>query len=750
MTDFDSVRIYANLAGTWTDISSYVLTRQAIELDWGISGDQPTDLIADVGTLKFTLNNSGGEFYPDGGSALAGWDANIPIKIVFAYDGIEYTRFRGPIARGGLSLKYNGDIGVSTVDVSVVDWMDYAINTPIVAPDVLEDTTADVALQALVNQMPIVLGVSGDTGDYTMPAFFDGTKTGTTAYNEMVKIANSESPGRIYLVKNQTSGQSLVFENASHRDSSSAQKSTYTLAQDYTKNHSSGRTKNHSDGYTKAHTYTESDGALVTINSDYAGVELDYGGNIINYAKAIASPKRKDTNIQVLYRLPSARFIADGGTITWRGKYVDPEGGRDVNAIVSSMLEPEAPGGTDSTLVNLMNFNNSGQYVDNTGRHTWVDGGDMEDRNEAYVDGTTVTRLTGGIQGRYAVFGGYSAYSLTSANSTDFDFPGAFTIGWWEARFDATSNDATMARKYNTSKPGYLLGLSNSADLLVFMSSDGANWDIANGEILGQIKIGTWVYYEVSGDDDGFYYTFADGVLQSKWYSALRPTTTSGSFSIGLWNTSVYTYMAFDGFFIRKGVCLHRADFEPPKRYTNPTSDGDYLMNTTEIGSGSDVSSSLALSAAYESEAVTYTATNNSGGDAYIIHAQARGRGIYSYDKIEYVSEDATSQSAYGVHGITVDQPYQQDLAAGKVWMDAIISAEKDPYTKLKSISFWANTSATNILRFLQCDIGDKIRVTLSDPGIDGYYHIQNVKVRLISGVLAFVTWGVVPGVEPA
>jgi len=749
MTAFDSITVYALLSGTWTDITNDV--QSGLDARWGINGYSRKDLLADIGEMRFKLKNYSGEYYPDGTSPLSGWGANVSVKIVFTYAGISYTRFLGYVDKDGLNFEIGKASANDFVNVTATDWIDDASKSPIVGPNIETDKTADEAIRLLLDYVPQSVSFSGDTGDNTFPSVFDSVGLSTTAYMEFSKLAYSESPGYIYLIKHRDTGERLVFENASHRDTSHAQSQVATLAYNYWLNHSSGNFKNHSGGIFKRHNVTETGAANVTLSSEIDGIKLNYGGNVVNRATVTAYPKRVDTNLQTLYRLPSALAIANGETITFRAKYTDPLGGGRVNAIVESMIAPEAPGAADPTLMTLLNFTTD-PITDETGRHSWAQN-DLDIWNDVYADGFGTVYISGGVLGSYAVFGGYSAYWMETVCNEDFNFyDQPFTIGWYENKLETTSENVSMSSDLANPYPPIRLGYVNgdSSNVQIHMSSDGATWDIANGKSLGQVKVGSWVYYEVSRDSTGWFYAFADGRLTDSWYSSLAFPSNYGYWSLGRTYGGNYCYMGFDSFFIRKGVCLHKTDFEPPKIQINATSDGDYRMNTLEDGSGTDLSDSLAITAVYSSEAIDYTLTNNSGSDGFITYLRARGLGVYLYDSIEETAEDTTSQAAYRVQPLSVSQKYQQDIAVGKAWMDDIITDEKDPVTRLQSVSFWANYSASNMLYFLQCDVGDLIRVTSSRYGVDDYFYIQNVSFKVVSGGLVYATWGVVPGKTPA
>lgn len=751
---FDSVALYAQLNGIWTDLSGYVQVHRGLSFRWGMPGEAPDDIVANTGQIKFSLKNDGGTFYPDGGSALSGWGAGVAIKIVYTFKGVSYVRFKGYVPKNGIKFSVGKRSTMSYVDVTALDWMHYASDTPIIAPDILLDKTADEGLQVLVDRVPVPVSLSTDTGDYTFPAIFDSTGLHTAAYAEMAKLAYSESPGRIYLIKPRTTGEQLIFENSTHRDSSHPQKTTATITEHYLLNSTGGFLLNSTGGKITVSTATEADAAVVTFDAadgELDAVQTEQGENIINYATVIANPKRIDTEPQVLYRLPYAIPLAAGASTSFRAKYVDPQGGSRVNVITSSMLQPEAPGETDPNLMLLLHFTNN--FTDSTGRHT-ITNNDVTNVEDVYVDvgpDPDVQRIGTNVLGPYAIFGGYASYNLSVPYSSDFEFgSGAFTIGLYAAILDNTVNKALIARDGTNTYTPWLLGYVNGTGINIYMSSNGSSWDIANAKSWGSLKRNRWTHYEINRDENGWFYAFVDGQLTDKWYSALAFPANAYPLSIGKWTTN-YIFAGVDELYVIKGKALHKSDFTPPEKELSTTLEGDYLLNSEEDGTGTDLSDNLEIGVTYYSSYPEYTSIKNaSGTNGHLIRLQARGRGVYSYDSIENSVEDAASIQENGYQSITINQPYQQDLTAGTAWITAIVADNKDAITKLRGISFWANKSETNMLRFLQCDAGDLIRVILDDLGIDGYFYIQNISSDTKSGSVVYVTWGLVPGLEPA
>jgi hypothetical protein len=413
------------------------------------------------------------------------------------------------------------------------------------------------------------------------------------------------------------------------------------------------------------------------------------------------------------------------------------------------MQTPAKPGDVDPNLKCLLNFSDD-VFVDETSRHTVTMIG-ISRWNDFYDNGY-FTLLTSGVMGPYTVFGGYSDFRLTMDASDDFDlFDGnPCTIGFFAAIHDDSDGQSLMTRDNTTSFPPYLLGYATGegGDVQIFMSSNGSSWDVANGKSWGPVALNKWTYYELNYED-GFFYAFADGRLTDKWYSATHLPTNGNPITMGQTQTDVWQWFSLDMFFVYKGICLHKTDFDVPRREMTATLDGDYLLNTAEDGSGTDLSSGLVVSVEYDPDQVSYTLTNNSGSNGYLIHLQARGRGLYNYDRITKTVKDDANITANGYQSLNINQYYQQDLTAGTAWITDIVGGINEGITTINAVTFHANRSANNMNRFLQCDVGDLIRVTLENPSGDGYFHIQNVSYDILPGNIVRCTWGLVPGVTP-
>jgi len=209
-----SIKIYANLNSTWTDITSDVYAPDKIAGYWGMRDNRELTRVADVGRMMFTLDNSAGLYAPNLGTALSGWGKGTQIKLVVRYRDRNHIKFFGTVD----NLKITGGaLGLRRVYVVVKDWMDFAAKYPLVNPGVQTDKRADEALTTIVADMPIQpLDTTYDTGIETFPTIFDAVTTKTRAQSEFNKLALSEM-GYIYLRKDFDTGENLKFDSRNYR-----------------------------------------------------------------------------------------------------------------------------------------------------------------------------------------------------------------------------------------------------------------------------------------------------------------------------------------------------------------------------------------------------------------------------------------------------------------------------------------------------------------------------------------------------
>lgn len=172
-----------------------------------------------------------------------------------------------------------------------------------------------------------------------------------------------------------------------------------------------------------------------------------------------------------------------------------------------------------------------------------------------------------------------------------------------------------------------------------------------------------------------------------------------------------------------------------------PTETTDYLMNTLEDGTGTDISANLTVTAVYGTEAVTYTLVNTYANTGWITFLQARGKGVYTYNPVESAKQNTASINEFGYQGESLHQKYSRTTSNGVVEANKILENNKNPRTVLNSVSFFANSSDALMFSFLALDVGDLINIIETQLNINGYFYIQGVGFEVLAGGIIKFTW---------
>ena len=173
-----------------------------------------------------------------------------------------------------------------------------------------------------------------------------------------------------------------------------------------------------------------------------------------------------------------------------------------------------------------------------------------------------------------------------------------------------------------------------------------------------------------------------------------------------------------------------------------PAATTDYLMNTAEDGSGTNITAYLAVTATYGANGVNYELTNSYGSTGYVTKLQARGKGVYTFQPVTYSAEYSTGITAHGRRTLRVDMPYQDNPLVGVDFAQSILDAVKAVGLRVTSITYEANKSAALKAAFIALNIGDRITLSLSDCGITMDSFITRVDIAVSKGGLVTCTYG--------
>jgi hypothetical protein len=173
-----------------------------------------------------------------------------------------------------------------------------------------------------------------------------------------------------------------------------------------------------------------------------------------------------------------------------------------------------------------------------------------------------------------------------------------------------------------------------------------------------------------------------------------------------------------------------------------PAATTDYLFNTAEDGTGTNITANLTVTATYGANGVNYELTNSYGSTGYVTKLQARGKGVYTFQPVTYSAEYSTGINAHGRRTLRVDMPYQDNPLVGVDFAQSVLDAVKAIGLRVTSITYEANKSAALAAAFVGLNIGDRITIELSDFGLSLDAFITRVDVTVSEGGLVTCTYG--------
>lgn len=448
---------------SWVDITADCVINPFVAF-WGFPDNRPETRMANVGQLTFTLDNSAALYMPEVGSPVVGWGKSTPVQFIVTYDGVSYMRFRG---RVDTLVPHNEPQTPLTVDVSCLDWLEFSSKFPLLSPQVANNLTADVAIQTILAAMPLNPQAQLlDIGNTLFPSLFDAVSVRTTAYEEFNKLAQSEM-GYCYLQHDRVNGETLVFENNTHRNGLNALSRIPKLVADDGFLLKAGSA---TDYILKANSATDkiipalTDAAILDMLN---AVDETYAENIINRLTINAYPKTLGTSLVTLFSLGTDKpiKIASGAARVHHYTFRNPLSGKEISGVglvapvatTDYLFNTESDGtGTDITAYLTLNCTFSSAQATITLTNTYTQVGYItwmkirglpiyqDDNMSAILENTTSEQIYG-----------YQDLTIDQVYQQDTDLGEMIGAGIVEANkaphtrvnslhFDANISDATM------------------------------------------------------------------------------------------------------------------------------------------------------------------------------------------------------------------------------------------------------------------------------------------------------------------
>jgi len=164
-----------------------------------------------------------------------------------------------------------------------------------------------------------------------------------------------------------------------------------------------------------------------------------------------------------------------------------------------------------------------------------------------------------------------------------------------------------------------------------------------------------------------------------------------------------------------------------------PQSATDYAANAQADGGGADKTAQLTVTASYGTEAVEYELVNADTASIFITLLQARGKGIYDYQKFESIREDTDSQAIHGVISLSVNFKYEPDVTVTQSYGDIVLSETTADDVVVKGIPFHANYDSKTMYGFLVLEPGSRFTLVEDHTGVSQDFFVQGYEATIVN-----------------
>ncbi len=177
-----------------------------------------------------------------------------------------------------------------------------------------------------------------------------------------------------------------------------------------------------------------------------------------------------------------------------------------------------------------------------------------------------------------------------------------------------------------------------------------------------------------------------------------------------------------------------------------PVASTDYVGNTAEDGSGSDITSQFTVTSVPGGNSASVTVTNNGPLDGWITTLQLRGRGLYNFEPVISDIRDDASITAYGENPLAYDMPYQALPANALDTAQFLLNLNKAERTRATTVTYLANWSLETVEQAFNLAISDRVSITCPTAGLDGaVFFVNGITMEVRRSGLVLVTYDLSP-----
>lgn len=167
----------------------------------------------------------------------------------------------------------------------------------------------------------------------------------------------------------------------------------------------------------------------------------------------------------------------------------------------------------------------------------------------------------------------------------------------------------------------------------------------------------------------------------------------------------------------------------------------NYTASTDQAGTaGTAIVSSLLITADYGTGEALVTLQNTAvGTPIWVQTLNVVGQGAFTYENIQSVRNNTSSQAIHGVIPLSLDFKYLSDARKAQSFSEYILLREAWPRTTIDSYPVWANEDSMRLFGFLALEPGTRATFIEDQSGINKPFFINGYSAEIYDG--KYVLW---------
>jgi hypothetical protein len=164
----------------------------------------------------------------------------------------------------------------------------------------------------------------------------------------------------------------------------------------------------------------------------------------------------------------------------------------------------------------------------------------------------------------------------------------------------------------------------------------------------------------------------------------------------------------------------------------------DYLANSAEDGSGTNLTSALTVTVGLSGNATLFTVSLGGSTSGWLTTLQQRGQALLDYGAVQSTQVDQDSVDRFGLNPLNVDLPYQADPNFGIEVAQYIMFTRSLATTRIEGFTRLVPfTNTTELTRSLRREISDRIALTETVTGITKSFFIDRIRESITESYVA-------------